>query len=310
MNLSLAGGALDDQTLREHAFDEALMECARFMDVAWPLPPTHDLATLATGHAHQTAAHAVAPGSAVRTAWCDLDSNVAGHARLGGDPGNDSFSCTATDSDGGRDHSTDNHGAHVADTGVPGLPAHGSAVDTAGIDSVIVVGDVAVHAERRRRRHAGYEDGTAEPARCDQDGNGKRFCVGPTQARGNHETVGTEGDGRSTSDLGSASRRCDRCDRCTTVGSSMCTHGMCGVHCRARQRLIGPTHGRCASVLHRVLVWREQCAVAGCKGRTSIGCVARLCTRHCVALSPAAVACGNIPHRRAIRKSRRVAAAR
>ncbi|BCU02721.1 hypothetical protein [Pandoravirus japonicus] len=310
MSLPLASGTLDDQTLRERAFDEALMECARFMDVAWPLPPTHDLATLALGHAHQAVAPTVVSGSAVRTAWSDLGTNVAGRARSGGDLDGDSFSCTTTDSGGGRDNHPGDDGARVADTDTSGLPARGSVVDTADVDSVIVVGEVPAHAERRRQRHAGYEDDTAEPARCDHGRNRKRFCTRHTQACGDRETTSSEGDDRSASDLGSASSRCDRCDRCVSVGSSMCTHGMCGVHCRARQRLIGPTHGRCASVLHRVVVWREQCAVAGCKGRTSIGCVARLCTRHCVALSPAAVACGNIPHRRAIRKSRRVAAAR
>ncbi|AGO82913.1 hypothetical protein pdul_cds_739 [Pandoravirus dulcis] len=315
MNSLLAGGTLDDQTLREHAFDEALMECARFMGVAWPLPPTHDLATLALGHAHQTTAPTVAPGHTGRTAWFDLDTNTTDHARSGGDLGDDSFSCTATDSGGdrtgrqddGRDNGPGNDGAHITDVGASGLPAHGSAVGSPDADNAIIVGEVPAHAERRRRRRAGYEDGTAESTRWDQGRNNKRPCIRPTHACGDRESIGAEGDDRPASDLGS---RCDRCDRCPTVGSSMCTHGMCGVHCRARQRLIGPTRGRCASVLHRVVVWMEQCAVAGCRGRTSVGCVARLCTRHCVALSPAAVACGNIPHRKAIRKSRRAAAAR
>lgn len=303
----MAGGGLDGQTLREHAFDEALMECARFMGVAWPLPATHDLATLATGRPHETVAPAVAPGSVARASSCDIDTNVAGHAHPGDDLGDGSFSRAPTYSGGGRDTNTDNGGAHIVGMGVTGLSAYGGVVDPPDADRVIVVDEVSARVGRRRRRHAGYEDGTAGPAPCDQGRNAKRSCIGPIQARGHYRATGREDDGRSTSNLGSAS---GRCNRCATVDSPMCTHGMCGVHCRARQRLIGPTHGRCASVLHRVLVWREQCAVAECRGRTSIGCIARLCTRHCVASSPVAVACGNITHRKAIRKSRRVAAAR
>ncbi|QBZ81412.1 hypothetical protein pclt_cds_825 [Pandoravirus celtis] len=308
---SATDNTLGDQAPHERTFDEALMECARFMGVEWPLPPTHDLATL-MDNTYDPAPCQTAPmfqlliaNDAPRGATCDdnlyFGNDTADRVEHKNNQDGDPARAIRDDGDGsgnGRDNAGGRGNGH----------AHAvSTLDTGDTNDVIILGESAgagPHQRRRKRVEVNDTNVGLTSHYADDNHNHKRLCIRSTQPNSGPDSTDSEGDDDGpSSDYVNKNGPCFH-GGCKTRRSFMCTHGMCAVHCRARQRLLGPTHGRCASVLHSVVVWMERCAVAGCRGRTSVGCRSRLCTRHCVALTPAAATCDNTPHHKAIRKSR------